>query len=66
MIVERKSEVLVGITVTVAIIVLTLSVIWGKGISFVAHKHRLVVRFDNVAGWKRATLLLFGGSSKVK
>jgi len=61
MIVERKSEVLVGITVTVAIIVLTLSVIWGKGMSFVAHKHRLVVRFDNVAGLEKGDPVVIRG-----
>ncbi len=61
MIVERKSEVLVGITVTVAIIVLTLSVIWGKGISFVSHKNRLVVRFDNVAGLEKGDPVVIRG-----
>ena len=61
MIVERKSEVLVGLTVTVAIIVLTLSVIWGKGISFVSHKSQLVVRFDNVAGLEKGDPVVIRG-----
>jgi phospholipid/cholesterol/gamma-HCH transport system substrate-binding protein len=47
---ERKAELWVGITVTTALVILVLGVMWGKGTDFLSRQFLLTVRFDDVQG----------------
>jgi phospholipid/cholesterol/gamma-HCH transport system substrate-binding protein len=47
---ERKAELWVGITVTAALLILVLGVLWGKGADLLSHQTLLVSRFDDVRG----------------
>ncbi len=47
---ERKTEIFVGLFVTLAMVGLIAGVIWGKNLSLFSKRQRLAVRFDNVRG----------------
>jgi phospholipid/cholesterol/gamma-HCH transport system substrate-binding protein len=47
---ERKAELWVGITVTAALLILVLGVLWGKGADLLSRQTLLVSRFDDVRG----------------
>jgi phospholipid/cholesterol/gamma-HCH transport system substrate-binding protein len=47
---ERKAELWVGVTVTTALVILVLGVMWGKGTDFLSRQIMLTARFDDVKG----------------
>ncbi len=58
---EKKTEVTVGIVVTIALFIVVLGVIWGKDIDIFSHRQTLVVHFDNVYGLDRSDPVLVRG-----
>ncbi|HEX9934454.1 MAG TPA: MlaD family protein [bacterium] len=50
---ERKTEIWVGVTVTAALLILVLGVIWGKGSGVFSKQTRLVIRFQDVRGLEK-------------
>jgi len=61
MMAERKAEVLVGFTVALALLILVLGVIWGKGVEFLARHAFLTVRFEDVRGLEKSDPVLVRG-----
>jgi phospholipid/cholesterol/gamma-HCH transport system substrate-binding protein len=61
MMAERKIEVSVGLTVTVAILVLILGLIWGKGMKLFSSRMEYVARFDNVKGLEKGDPVVVRG-----
>ena len=47
---ERKTEIVVGLFVFLAIVVVVLGVIWGKELDFWSQRLHITVRFDDVGG----------------
>ncbi len=47
---ERKTELIVGVTVALSIFILVLGIIWGKGSKIFSRRVELDVRFENVSG----------------
>jgi phospholipid/cholesterol/gamma-HCH transport system substrate-binding protein len=47
---DKKTEVFVGITVTVAILILVLGLIWGKGMKLFSSRGEYIAQFKNVKG----------------
>jgi len=47
---ERKIEIVVGLFVFLAIVIVVLGVIWGKELDFWSQRLHLIVRFDDVQG----------------
>jgi phospholipid/cholesterol/gamma-HCH transport system substrate-binding protein len=58
---ERKAEVLVGITVTLALLILLFGVIWGKGIDIFSRRVNFTVRFEDVQGLEKGDPVLVRG-----
>jgi len=58
---KRKTEVVVGIAVTLALLILILGIIWGKGVDLFSHRVWLVVRFENVGGLERGDPVVIRG-----
>ena len=58
---EKKTEVTVGIVVTVALLIFILGIIWGKDIDIFSRRRSFVVRFSNVYGLERSDPVLVRG-----
>ncbi|MFH1943134.1 MAG: MlaD family protein [bacterium] len=58
---ERKAEILVGVAVSAALLILVLSIIWGKGMNVFSGRVRLVVRFEDVGGLGKGDPVLIRG-----
>jgi phospholipid/cholesterol/gamma-HCH transport system substrate-binding protein len=61
---ERKTEITVGISVVVALIILTLVLVWGKGKAVFSHRNILVLHFDNVQGLEESDPVMVRGLRK--
>jgi phospholipid/cholesterol/gamma-HCH transport system substrate-binding protein len=58
---ERKAEIIVGLTVVLAIIILILGIMWGKDQDFAFDRTFLTVRFDDVRGLEKGDQVLIRG-----
>lgn len=58
---DRKSEIAVGITVTLALLILVFSLYWGKGKDFFSDQIELTVRFDDIHGLEQGDPVLVRG-----
>ena len=61
---ENRTEVLVGVIVTIAVMILILGMIWGKGMDIFSSRMGLHVRFDDVRGLKRGDPVFVRGVIK--
>ena len=61
---EKRTEVFVGVIVTIAVMILILGIIWGKGMDIFSGRMGLHVRFDDVRGLKRGDPVLVRGVIK--
>lgn len=59
---ERKTDILVGSIVTLALLVLILGVIWGKRIEFFSSRIWLTVRFEDVRGLEKGDPVFVRGT----
>jgi len=58
---DRKAETIVGITVTVALLILIFGMIWGKGMSLFSGRILYTVRFDNIGGLEKGDPVMIRG-----
>lgn len=61
---ERRTEIIVGIFVTVAIIGLILGVVWGKNLRVFSRRNQLTLQFDNVRGLEEGDPVVVRGIQK--
>ncbi|MFC1570060.1 MlaD family protein, partial [bacterium] len=61
---ERKTEIIVGMFVTLALIGLIIGVVWGKNIQIFSHRQHLTLRFENVRGLEEGDPVVVRGIQK--
>ena len=58
---ERKTEIVVGLVVTIALVILIMSIVWSKGKAFSFRRTVLIVQFDDVRGLEEGDPVLIRG-----
>jgi phospholipid/cholesterol/gamma-HCH transport system substrate-binding protein len=58
---EKKEEMIVGLVVTLALLLLVLGVVWGKKTDFLSKRIRLTVHFENVKGLEKGDPVVIRG-----
>lgn len=61
---ERKTEIIVGLFVTLALIGLIIGVIWGKNLRLFSGRQHLALRFENVRGLEEGDPVVVRGIQK--
>lgn len=61
---EKRTEIIVGITVLAALIIFAFIYGWAKNYSFGSNKYKLLVNFQNVAGLEKGDLVSVNGVRK--
>ncbi len=61
---EKRTEIIVGITVLIALIIFAFIFGWAKNYSFGSNKYELLVNFKNVAGLEKGDLVSVNGVRK--
>ena len=63
---KKYSEAKIGLAVLLAIVIVVMTIIWGKGYSLIARSKILDVRFDDIAGLEQGAFVLVNGMRKGK
>lgn len=63
---EKKTEILVGLIVSLGIAIFVTGVIWGRGEEFMTSRYFLQVRFDDVQGLEKGDLVSVRGLNRGK
>lgn len=58
---DQKTEVFVGITTTIAILILVLGLIWGKGMKLFSSRGEYIAQFSNVKGLEKGDPVVVRG-----
>jgi phospholipid/cholesterol/gamma-HCH transport system substrate-binding protein len=58
---DQKTEVFVGITITIAILILVMGLIWGKGMKLFSSRGEYIAQFSNVKGLEKGDPVVVRG-----
>ena len=61
---ERKADIIVGLVVFIALLILILSLMWGKGVQITYKMVNLVVRFEDVRGLQKGDPVVVRGTDQ--